>query len=727
MLTAPRETLLASMTLDEKIAQLLQLAAPFFKGSEHEGQITGPLAGLGISESTAAAAGSVLGASGAKESISIQKAYLEESRHGIPLLIMADIIHGYKTIFPVPIAIGCSWDTVLAEESAAIAALEAAVSGIHVTFAPMADLVRDPRWGRVMESTGEDPYLNSVFARAFVRGFQGKNLTEDLSKIASCVKHFAAYGAAEGGRDYNTVNMSERELRELYLPAYKAALEEGAEMVMTSFNVVDGVPATGNKWLMRKLLREEWQFNGILISDWGAVKEQIPHGTAEDEKEAAKKAIEAGVDIEMMTACYPGYLKELIEEGSVNEGLVDEAVLRILDLKEKLGLFDNPYRAADEEKEQEIVFSKQHRDTARILAEKSCVLLKNEGVLPLQKEQKIAVIGPFADNGDILGPWSWHGSKEDAVTVLAGLQKKNLPEILTAQGSHIETGSEEMLKEAEKAAEQADVIVLALGEASEMSGEAGSRASIQLPPVQLQLVQRMKAMKKPIAAVLFNGRPLDLHGVIEHCDAVLEAWFPGSEGGDAITNLLLGEANPSGKLSMSFPYSAGQIPVYYNNYNTGRPKDAPDAQERYVSQYLDIPNEPLFPFGFGLSYTAFDCSHASLSSEILSPQGELTVSAQVTNTGEYAGEEVVQLYVQDLSGEVVRPLKELKAFQKIELAPGETKEVSFTLSEKDLRYYHSDLSFKSDAGKFHAFIGGSSRDLAPLSFELLHMKEEDMK
>lgn len=726
MLTAPHRTLLAQMTLDEKIAQLLQLAAPFFRGSKHEGQITGPLAGLGISEDTAANAGSVLGASGAKESISIQKAYLEESRLGIPLLFMADIIHGFKTIFPVPVAIGCSWDTVLAEESAAIAALEAAVSGIHVTFAPMVDLVRDPRWGRVMESTGEDPCLNSEFARAFVRGFQGNNLSADPYRVAACVKHFAAYGAAEGGRDYNTVNMSERELRELYLPAYKAALEEGAEMVMTAFNVVDGIPATGNKWLMRDLLRKEWQFNGVLISDWGAVKEQIPHGTAQDEKEAAKKAIEAGVDIEMMTACYPGHLKELIEEGAVKEELVDESVLRILDLKEKLGLFDHPYRGADEEKEREIVFSQEHRERARILAEKSCVLLKNEGILPIKQDQKVAVIGPFADNGDILGPWSWNGSKEDAVTVLDGLKKKLLPnEVLTAAGSSIEYVSEDMLIEAEKAAKQADLIVLALGEASEMSGEAGSRASIQLPPAQLELILRMKAMKKPLAAVLFNGRPLDLHGVIEHCDAVLEAWFPGSEGGDAIANLLLGETNPSGKLSMSFPYSAGQIPVYYNSYNTGRPKDAPDAQERYVSQYLDIPNEPLFPFGFGLSYTSFEYKNAALSSAFISQVSSLTVSAEVTNTGEYAGEEVVQLYIRDLSGEIVRPLKELKGFQKIHLNPWETKEVSFTLSEKDLRYYHSDLTYKSDAGKFHAFIGSSSRDLTPLSFELLPMEEEE--
>jgi len=560
---------------------------------------------------------------------------------------MADVVHGYKTIFPFPLAMGCSWNLELAERSAPIAAKEAAVSGIHVTFAPMVDLVRDPRWGRVMESTGEDPYLNSQFSRALVRGFQGSNLKNDTLSVAACVKHFAGYGAAEGGRDYNTVNMSERQLRESYLPAYKAALDEGCEMVMTAFNTIDGVPATGNEWLMRELLRSEWGFNGVLISDWGAVKELIPHGIAENEKEAASKAIGAGVDIEMMTACYDRYLKELIEEGVVEESILDEAVMRILTLKEKLGLFDNPYRGASERLEKEVIMCEEHRRQARELAEKSCVLLKNNGILPLDKEKRVAVIGPFANSDDILGPWSWLGDRKQAVTLYNGMQK-NSSYITFAQGCEVESGTTEQLEEAIHVAKQADVIVLALGEHSEMSGEAGCRADIQLPLAQLQLIKEMKKVKKSIVTVLFNGRPLDLHGVMEESDAILEAWYPGTEGGAAIANLLFGMCTPSGKLTMSFPYSAGQIPVYYNAFNTGRPKDAPDAQERYVSQYLDIPNEPLLPFGFGLSYTTFRYRNGTLSEQKLKKGETISLSVEITNIGEREGDEIVQLYISDV-------------------------------------------------------------------------------
>ncbi|MFL8938562.1 beta-glucosidase BglX [Rossellomorea oryzaecorticis] len=712
-------SLVNEMTLDEKIAQLTQLATPFFKGASDGGQITGPMAEMGISDETIGNAGSVLGASGAEEVKSIQRKHLKENRLGIPLLVMSDIVHGYKTIFPVPIAIGCSWDLELAEKSAEIAAREASASGVHVTFAPMVDLVRDPRWGRVMESTGEDPYLNSEFARAFVRGFQGDDLTNETDRVAACVKHFAAYGAAEGGRDYNTVDMSERELRESYLPAYKAALDEGCEMVMTAFNTVFGIPATGNKKLMRSILREEMGFDGVLISDWGAVKEMIPHGVAEDEKEAALKALTAGVDIEMMTAAYVKYLKILVEEGQVEEALIDEAVLRILTLKEKLGLFENPYRGADEELEKEVVLSTAHREAARELASKSAVLLKNEGVLPLRKEQNIALIGPFAESGDILGPWSWLGSKKDAVTVREGFsQKINEAQLTVAGGSDIERISEEQIQDALHAAKDADVIVLALGEDSEMSGEAGCRADIRLPEAQLELIQRMKELGKPIVSVLFNGRPLDLHGVWDETDAVLEAWYPGTEGGAAVADLIYGDVNPSGRLAMSFPYSAGQIPVYYNHYNTGRPKGAPDAQERYVSQYLDIPNSPLFPFGYGLSYTEFTYSGMELSSEKMTCDRQLNLTVTVTNSGTAAGEEVVQLYVRDVSGEVVRPLKELKAFEKISLEPGESKEVGFSLTEEQLRYHHSDLTFTSDRGTFIAYIGGNSKDVMEASFIL---------
>ncbi|GAA3403249.1 beta-glucosidase BglX [Paenibacillus hodogayensis] len=719
MTDQPLIDLLKKLTLEEKIGQLLQLAAPFFEGTGTDGQITGPMASMGITEDIVKHTGSVLGLSGAKETIAAQQAHMKKNRLGIPLLVMADIIHGYKTIFPVPLAIGCSWDMEAAERSAEIAAAEASAAGVHVTFSPMVDLVRDPRWGRVMETTGEDAYLNGEFARAFVRGYQGKDLKHDLTRLAACVKHFAAYGAGEGGRDYNTVDMSERQMREYYLPAYQAALDEGAELVMTAFNTVDGIPAAGNKRLMRDLLRQEWGFQGVVISDWGAVKEMIPHGVAADEAEAACKAMLAGVDIEMMTTCYENHLKELVESGEIEEALIDEAVLRILQLKQKLGLFDRPFRGADPDRERDIVMSAEHRQAAREIATKSCVLLKNDSVLPLNREQKVAVIGPFAQNGDILGPWSWLGSKDETVQLIDGLKSKtDASRILTAEGSGIETVTEEQLEEALRTARHADVIVLALGEHSDMSGEAGSRADIRLPQAQLKLTARLKAAGKPMVAVLFNGRPLDLHGIYDVADAVLEAWYPGTEGGAAVADLLYGDRNPSGRLTMSFPFAVGQVPVYYNHFNTGRPQGVPDAQVRYVSQYLDIPNEPLYPFGYGLGYTTFGYSNPAISSGVMTVDQPLTVTVHVTNTGSVAGEEVVQLYVRDLSGEVVRPVKELKDFRKIKLQPGETQEVSFQLTEEQLRYHHADLAFASDAGKFSVFVGANSRDVQELEFRL---------
>ncbi|MDO7906911.1 beta-glucosidase BglX [Paenibacillus sp. JX-17] len=712
------QELLQQMTLEEKAAQLLQLATPFYEGAESGGEITGPMESLGVTPQMVSDSGSVLGLAGAEEVIRVQEAHMAKNRLGIPLLTMADIVHGFKTIFPVPLAIGCSWDLALAERSAEIAAREAAVSGVHVTFAPMADLVRDPRWGRVMESTGEDPYLNSEFARAFVRGFQGKDLAEDRTRVAACVKHFAAYGLAEGGRDYNTVDLSERQLREFYLKGYKAALDEGCEMVMTAFNTVDGIPASANQKLMRDLLRKEWGFDGVLISDWGAVKELIPHGVAEDEREAALKAILAGVDIEMMTSTYVHHLPELVKTGLVEESMIDEAVLRILQLKEKLGLFENPIRGADPAAEQEIIFCEEHREAARELAVKSAVLLKNNGVLPLNPGQTVALIGPFAENSDILGPWSWTGSRQDAVRLDQAMQRRWSDGRLIVEGCGVESITEEQMLSAEQAAARADVIVLALGEDSEMSGEAGCRADIRLPAAQLELVSRLGRLGKPMAAVLFNGRPLDLHGIFEEADAILEAWFPGSEGGEALASILAGERNPSGRLAMSFPYSVGQVPVYYNHFNTGRPKDAPDAQVRYVSQYLDVPNEPLLPFGYGLSYTTFSYSTPVLEQDIMTGDEPLRLSVTVTNTGANAGEETVQLYVRDLSGDVVRPVKELKDYAKITLQPGESREVTFTLNEPQLRYYHADLSHRSDPGRFVVSVGPNSRDTADLPFQL---------
>lgn len=714
------EKLLAEMTLEDKAAQMLQLVGSYFVGAEEDGEITGPMESLGISEDAVKQVGSELGLSGAAKLIAVQQHHMANDKLAIPLLFMADIIHGYKTIFPIPLAIGCAWDVELAEQSAAIAAKESAVSGLHVTFAPMVDLIRDPRWGRVMESTGEDPYLNSLYAAAFVRGFQGDDLTHDLNRVAACVKHFAAYGAGEGGREYNTVDLSEWQLREYYLPAYKAALDAGVELVMTSFNTVHGVPATGNKQLMRDLLRDEWGFEGVLISDWAAIMELIPHGIAEDEKEAALKAILAGVDIEMMTSCYVKFLPELVRSGEVDEALVDEAVMRILQLKNKLGLFENPLRGANPELEHQIVYCDEHRQAARQLASKSIVLLKNDNVLPLSNNQRIALIGPFADSKDILGSWSWRGAEGDIRTLGQVLKEKvSAANVKVAACEAVHAVTETELSDAVEAAKHADVVVLALGESSEMSGEGGSRSDIRLPQAQLELVQAIRKLNKPIVTLLFNGRPLDLHGVIEEASAVVECWFPGSEGASAISDVLYGEVNPSGRLSMSFPYALGQVPVYYNHFQTGRPMKASEPDNRYTSKYLDIPNDPLFPFGFGLSYTTFSYGELTASSDQLTKESSIEVKVTVTNTGSYAGEEVVQLYVRDISGEVVRPMKELKGFKKIKLAVGESQEVTFTITEEQLRYHHSDLSFSSDKGQFALFVGSNSRDVAERRFRLV--------
>lgn len=710
--------LLNKMTLEEKVGQLVQLATPFFKGATDRGEITGPMVQMNISETDIPNTGSVLGASGAEETRNIQKVHLEENRLGIPLLFMSDIVHGFRTIFPVPLAIGCSWDLQLAEESASIAAKEASASGVHVTFAPMVDLSREPRWGRVMESTGEDPFLNSEFARSFVRGFQG-DLENDETKVASCVKHFAAYGAPEGGRDYNTVDMSEWMLREQYLPAYKAALDEGCEMVMTAFNILNGIPSTGNEQLMRGILREEWEFDGPLISDWGAVKELIPHGVAEDAKQAAEKAMKAGVDIEMMTSCYTNHIEALIEEGTLEEGLLNEAVLRILTLKEKLGLFENPYRGASKEAEEKSILTKENRNAARELAHHSMVLLENkQNVLPIDRTSTVALVGPFATSTDILGPWSWGGSPEDTVTFDTGLKNYIGEGFPIAEGCGIQDGTDAQLQEALQQAEKADTIIVALGEHSDMSGEAGCRADIRIPEVQLHLLKEIKALGKPVVTVLFNGRPLDVREVVEYSDAVIEAWYPGTEGGNALADLLFGNVNPSAKLTMSMPYSVGQVPVYYNQYNTGRPKDAPDAQVRYVSQYLDIPNEPLYPFGYGLSYATFEYEEPVLSKTEITESEPLHVTVRVTNTSEVTGKEIVQMYIRDVSGEVVRPMKELKAFEKVQLEAGETKEISFIINEEQLRYHHANLEYKSDKGQFELFTGPNSRDVHKKSFEL---------
>ena len=714
--------LLRSMTVREKIAQLLQLT-PFFYKKDSLGAITGPVEELGVDDSDIYNAGSVIGISGAKEAIEIQKAYLEKNEKKIPLIFMADIVHGCRTIFPVPLAIGCSWDKDIAEKVARISAKEASASGIHVTFSPMVDLVRDPRWGRVVESTGEDTFLNSEFARAFVRGYQGKDISKEDS-MAACVKHFAAYGAVEGGRDYNTVDISERMLREYYLPAYKAAIDEGCKSLMTSFNVVNSIPSSANEWLMRDVLRKEWAFDGVTISDWGAVVELIKHGVAEDMKEAAEKAIKAGVDMEMMTGCYIKNLEQLLDEGKIDIEIINEAVLRILKLKVELGLFENPYKGADPKKEEELFLCEEHRKAAREVAAASMVLLKNENTLPFSKEvKKVAIIGPYAEENKILGPWAWQGKAEEAISLKEGIiNKLGEGKVVASRGCKILDGTAEEMEIAIKLAKEADVVVLALGESADMSGEGGSRAFIKLPAVQEELAKKIFELKKPTAVVLFNGRPLEIKDLYDNATAILEAWFPGTEGGNAISDILFGDKNPSGRLSMSFPYTVGQIPVYYNSFNTGRPQVSKDVDERYCTHYLDIPNEPLLPFGFGLSYSKFSYSDFQLDKDVITEDvktedvktkdNSIYASIKVKNISDVPGEETVQLYIRDLVGSVVRPIKELKGFKKVYLEAGEEQKIVFEINESMLRFYTADLTFKSEKGKFVVMIGPNSQDLA---------------
>lgn len=704
--------LVQEMTVAEKVGQLVQTLPSIFSDDEQD-VITGPIAELlkedGITDENRWNIGSVIGISNAKQAQKLQESYLRHNRLGIPLLFMADIIHGHRTIFPVPLAMACSWDLDEVERMARTSSIEATASGLHVTFSPMADLSRDPRWGRVMESTGEDVWLNGEMAAAFVRGYQSDDLTRD-DTLAACVKHFAAYGAPEGGRDYNTVDVSDRELREFHLPAYKRALEEGAKMVMTSFNVVHGVPATASEYLMRDILRSDWGFEGVLISDWTAIKELIHHGVAETLKDAGELALRAGVDIDMMSGAYTNHLEAMLADG-VDEALLDEAVLRILTLKEELGLFDNPYRGIDQAKETTLHLSDGHRDQARRLAEKSAVLLKNDGVLPLQK-QRVALIGPFVDSNDVLGPWAGYGKREEAVTLRQAFDRAEIPYVF-AEGWTVE--KEIDWTEACRIAEQSDIVILALGEASWMSGEAGSRTDIRLPKTQREGLKRLKALGKPVVTILFNGRPLDLRDVVEHSDAVLEAWYPGTEAGSALVNLLYGQVSPSGKLTMSFPYNVGQVPIRYDSLRTGRPSDIEHADPRYTSKYLDAPNEPLFPFGYGMTYTTFSYNDFIVKDVT---GGIVEATVVIRNDGATTADEIVQWYIQDNIAKVSRPVKQLKGYEKVTLKAGESVTVTFAVEGDMLHYLQPNGSFDADPGTFTLFVGPNSRDVLAKSFEL---------
>lgn len=713
------EQLLSQMTLDEKIGQLTQVTGDFFSDKAEER--TGPMSQLGLGDEELSNVGTVLGVTGAAECRRIQTEYMKRNRLHIPTLFMGDVIHGCRTIFPIPLALGSSWNEDAARKMAEVSAREASAAGIDVTFSPMVDLVRDPRWGRVLESTGEDPLLNGRLAAAMVKGYQGGDDAEGLGErtdhVAACVKHFAAYGAAMGGRDYNTVDMSERVLHDMYLPGYKAALDAGAAMVMTSFNTVDGIPSTGNKHLMRDILREEMGFDGVLISDFGAVKELIAHGVAADETEAAKLSIEAGTDIEMMTICYMRHLREIVENGSVDEALIDEAVMRILKLKNDLGLFENPYRGVDEETESKVTLCDAHRQSAREIAGESIVLLRNERkTLPLDEGGHVALAGPFAASHDILGAWSWKGVCEESVTLRDALREADGSEGWLSVAQH--TGNpldvdEAAVAEAVELAKRSDVIVLALGEPQEWGGEAASRSNISLPKTQIDLYHAVRDAAGDhcrVVVVLFNSRPLVLSDIAD-VDAIVEAWFPGTEGGHAVADILLGGVNPSARLSMSFPVNVGQIPVFYNCENTGRPFNPETPDEKYQSKYLDVSNDPAYPFGYGLSYSEFSYGPVAVSSNEFAAGKPLEASVEVANVSDVDGLETVQLYVRDIAARVSRPIRQLKDFKRVRIAAGETVTVRFTLDEADVRYVHPDLTEASDPGEFEVWIAPNSRDL----------------
>lgn len=722
METKALRELLSQMSLKEKIGQLLQLTGNFF---EEGGEITGPMQDMNLTEDDLWLTGSILGTVGAEKLRKIQETFMEKHPHHIPLLFMADVINGYRTIFPIPLAQGSSFDPAVSRTGASVAAAESAAVGLHVTFSPMVDLVRDARWGRVMESTGEDVYLNRQFARAQVEGYQGKDLSAP-GKVAACVKHFAGYGAPLAGRDYNAVELSPRTFRDDYLPAYKEAVDAGAALVMTSFNTLDRVPSTGNKTLMRDILRDEMGFDGVLISDWGAVEELVRHRIAETRKEAARLSMEAGVDIEMMTPCYSSCLEELISEGTVAESLLDEAVLRILELKNKLGLFENPFKDGSAEAENTVVLSKEHLEAAQNAAEQTFVLLKNDDAfLPLCKKDKLALIGPHGDNPLIYGAWSIFASPKDTVTLRQGMEQagasfryaKGSPMLDNLRGLEMfkeqlpfEQDLEQkdaLLQEALEAAKAADKVVLALGEFNQQSGEAASRGDITLPRCQLDLLREVSKVNENVAVVLFTGRPLDIREVLPYAKSILCVWQPGTMGGPAIARTLFGDNNPSGKLSMSFPWSVGQVPITYAQFPTGRSFDG-ESKEKYVSKYLDIPNKPLFPFGFGLSYTTFSVSPVTLSGDTLEKDGSLQASVTVKNTGDREGQEVVQLYVRDEYGSVTRPVREMKGFRKVTLQPGEEAEVTFTLTEKELRFTTINGEKATEPGAMTLWIGTSS-------------------
>jgi beta-glucosidase len=706
------DILIRQMTLDEKIGQLNQ----YTSDRNATGKITAD--GDKANQVRQGKVGSMLNVVGAEETRKLQELAMQ-SRLKIPMIFGLDVIHGFRTTFPVPLGETATWDLALMEKSARIAATEAAAYGIHWTFAPMVDVARDPRWGRVMEGAGEDTYLGSLVAKARVNGFQGNGLG-NIDAVMACAKHFAAYGAAVGGRDYNSVDMSLRQLNETYLPPFKAAAEANVATFMNSFNDINGIPATANKYIQRDLLKNQWNFKGFVVSDWGSIGEMIAHGYAKDGYEAAMRAIIAGSDMDMESRCYRDNLKQLVLDKKVDISIIDDAVKRILIKKFELGLFDDPYRFCNVEREKQQINNVANREVAREIGKKSIVLLKNEKLsdgkplLPLSKQtKKVALIGPlFKATTANHGFWSV-AFPDDTARIISQYQgiKNQLDknsEILYSKGCNINDTDTSGFGEAIAAAKSADVVILSLGEAADMSGEAKSRSSLQLPGVQEELMKEIYKTGKPIVLLLNTGRPLIFNWAADNIPAILYTWWLGTEAGNSIADVVFGDYNPAGKLPMSFPRTEGQIPIYYNHYSTGRPaKDEND--KNYVSAYIDLQNSPRFPFGYGLSYTKFNISNLKLSAnELAINGGKLTVTVDVENVGDYAGEEVVQLYVRDLFGCVVRPVKELKGFKKLFLKKGENQSVTFNITPSDLKFYNDEVKLINEAGDYELFVGNSS-------------------
>lgn len=725
--------LMSKMTLEEKIGQLnLPSAGDFTTGQTSSSDI-----GKKIVEGKV---GGLFNISSVAKIRSIQQVAIEKSRLKIPLIFGMDVIHGYKSVFPIPLGLSCSWDMALIEQSARIAAQEATADGICWTFSPMVDISRDPRWGRIAEGSGEDPYLGGEIAKAMVRGYQGKDLKASNTMMA-CVKHYALYGAPDAGRDYNTVDMSHQRMYNEYFPPYKAAVDAGVGSVMASFNEVDGIPATANKWLMTNVLRDQWGFNGFLVADYTGINEMIDHGMG-DLKTVSALALKAGIDMDMVGEGFLLTLKASLEEGKITTTQIDDACRRVLEAKYKLGLFDDPYRYCDEKRAATEVYTDANRLQARKTAAESFVLLKNENnILPLKKNAKIALVGPLSDNRlNMCGTWTVAGDFEKAISVKDGIAMVNgKPGLITwAKGSNIVSDSllearigmfgkatgwdkrptSVIISEAVKASENADVIIAVVGEAAESSGESSSMSNIELPEIQRELLKALLKTGKPVVMVLFTGRPLALKWEQENVPAILNVWFGGSEAGAAVADVLFGDVVPSGKLTTTFPQNTGQIPIYYNHKNTGRPLPEGQWFSKFRSNYLDVSNDPIYPFGYGLSYTTFSYSDITLSKNSLKPGEKIEVNVKVTNTGKSDGKEVVQLYIRDMVGTTTRPVKELKGFRKIDLKMGETKEVTFTVGVDELKFYDYNLNFTAEPGEFKVFVGGNSRDVKEASFVL---------